>query len=233
MKMELYTIKKAAEVTGISATTIRRYIKSGKISASLQKGRYGPEYRIAKDDLKTAGFEQNSLVPARKNGNNNGRSVDDLTGILKDLVPLGLYQELAMKHEQLLVQYGMVRAGGQRLLEYKAENEMKEQTISNKQAQFESTLKKLRDEIGFLKKHLRLAELEIEEKNSRIRELRDKVNLLELLSRNAVTSESIEKQFLQIYTKQQEIRQLSDKANVSEERSQEAGARQEKPEQDH
>ncbi len=217
--MENYTIKEAAEISGISTTTIRRYIKSGKINASLEKGRYGPEYRISKESLSAIGIEQNNALPMRRNGNNNARSPEELSMLLRDLVPLGLYQELAMKHEQLLVQYGMVRAGGQRLLEYKVESEMKEQFLKEKQEQFESALSKLRGEIEFLKKHLRVAELEIEEKNTMIRSLKEKVGVLELLSRNAITNETIEKQFMKIYSKQEEIKRMSQQAELSEEKA--------------
>jgi len=231
-EMEQYTIKEVADITGISSTTIRRYIKSGKITASLQKGRYGPEYKISRESISAAGLEKSSLVPVKKNGNNNGRSAEDLSALLKDFVPTALFQELSMKHEQLLVQYGMIRAGGQRLLEYKADSDVKEQMLKEKQMQFEMTLKKFLDEINFLKKHLRLAELEIEGKNTKIRELKDKMKVLELVSRNAVTTESIEKQFLEIYSKQQEIQRLSGIAKKVEQKAKKRMV-QEKTETDH
>jgi excisionase family DNA binding protein len=208
--MEKVTIKEAARVSGISATTIRRYIKAGKLNAILSRGRYGQEYRIFLDDLKAIGLEVNSSLPPEKIKNNNGNSLEEISQYLQDIVPLSLYQELSLKHEQLLVQYGMIRAGGKRFMELKTENELKEKIIEEKEAEIRELIDRHRHEAEFLKKHLRKAELEIGDKNSHIRKLKDKLNLMELLSRNAITSENIEKQFLEIYAKQQEIRSFID-----------------------
>ena len=196
--MEQYTIKEAARISGISATTIRRYIKAGKLNGTLSRGRYGPEYKISPDDLKAIGLELNSLLPPQKMRNNHGTSLEEINHYLQDLVPISLYQELTLKHEQLLVQYGMIRAGGRRFMEMKTESELKDQIIEEKEAEIRELIDRHRNEVEFLKKHLRKAELEIEEKNSRIREFKDKVNFLELLSRNAITTENIEKQFKSI-----------------------------------
>jgi len=40
------TIEQAAKSLGVSSRTIRRFIKSGKISAELVSGPFGQEYRI-------------------------------------------------------------------------------------------------------------------------------------------------------------------------------------------
>jgi excisionase family DNA binding protein len=40
------TISQAAKTLGVSTRTIRRYIKAGKISATLIAGPFGEEYRI-------------------------------------------------------------------------------------------------------------------------------------------------------------------------------------------
>lgn len=96
-------------------------------------------------------------------------------------------------------------------MEIKAESELKEQILEEKEGEIRELIDRHRNEVEFLKKHLRKAELEIEEKNSMIRELRDKLNLMELLSRNAITTDTIEKQFMEIYTKQKEIRSFIDK----------------------
>lgn len=213
--MERFTIKEAARISGISGTTIRRYIKAGKLNATLSRGRYGNEYRISLDDLKAIGLEVDSSLPPERIKNNQGNSLEEITHYLQDIVPLSLYQELALKHEQLLVQYGMIRAGGKRFMELKTENELKERILEEKEAEIRELIDRHRHEVEFLKKHLRKAELEIEDKNSNIRELRDKLNLMELLSRNAITSENIEKQFLEIYTKQQEIRSFIDQKKKS------------------
>ncbi len=209
--METVTIKEAAKISGISATTIRRYIKAGRLNAVLSRGRYGQEYRISLDDLKACGLKVDPSLPSETIKNDNGNSLEKISYYLQDIVPLSLYQELSLKHEQLLVQYGMIRAGGKRFIELKTESELKEKIIEEKEAEIRELIDRHRHEVEFLKKHLRKAELEIEDKNSKIRELKDKLNLMELLSRNAVTSENIEKQFLEIYTKQQEIRSLIDR----------------------
>jgi excisionase family DNA binding protein len=41
-----YTIKQAAELTGLSTKTLRRKIASGELVATKQKGKYGDEYII-------------------------------------------------------------------------------------------------------------------------------------------------------------------------------------------
>ncbi len=41
------TIAQAAKVLAVSSRTVRRYIKSGRIQASLVAGPFGDEYRIA------------------------------------------------------------------------------------------------------------------------------------------------------------------------------------------
>ncbi len=41
------TIGEAAKKLGVSARTVRRLIKSGKLKAELTDGVYGPEYRIS------------------------------------------------------------------------------------------------------------------------------------------------------------------------------------------
>lgn len=41
-----YTIKEASEVIGVSPRAVRRYIKDGKLSASLVAGKFGEEYSI-------------------------------------------------------------------------------------------------------------------------------------------------------------------------------------------
>lgn len=232
--MEQYTIKEAARISGISATTIRRYIKAGKLNASLSRGRYGQEYRISLDDLKAIGLEVNHSLPAEKAKNNHGTSLEEINHYLQDIVPLSLYQELALKHEQLLVQYGMIRTGGKRFMELKTENDLKEQIIEEKESEIRELIDRFRNEVEFLKKHLRKAELEIEGKNGQIRELKDKLNLMELLSRNAITTENIEKQFLEVYTKQQEIRSFIDeKKKPAQDTSEKEHPLSRKPELDH
>jgi len=47
MENQGLTIAQAARTTGLSARTIRRYIKSGKIRGDLVPGQHGQEFRIA------------------------------------------------------------------------------------------------------------------------------------------------------------------------------------------
>ncbi len=42
-----YSIPEAARELGVSAVTIRRYIKQGKLEAKKVEGKFGSEYRIA------------------------------------------------------------------------------------------------------------------------------------------------------------------------------------------
>lgn len=220
-------------------TTLRRYIRSGRLSAEKTPGRYGPEYTISLVALEDAGVREmaetgsnghtgsDASIPASPTTALSSRSspspqVPASRGqipaerLLREMVPIDLFRELSMKHEQLLVQYGMVRVGGQKMLEYKGESERLAEALRNA----EETLRTERDryarETGFLKKHLRQAELEIEERNQELATLRDKARMLELLSRNAITTESIERQFLQVFDKRRELEELA--ATSSDER---------------
>ena len=136
--------------------------------------------------------------------------------MLREVVPVDLYRELAMKHEQLLVQYGMVRVGGQKLMEFKADAERLEEEIGEVRDAAKAERDRFAQEVGFLKKHLRQAELEIEERNQELSELREKVRVLELISRNAIMTESIEHQFLQVLDQRRALEEVQ--ATSSDER---------------
>lgn len=45
------SIAEAADHLGLAAKTIRRWVRSGKLPAELQEGRFGDEYRIRETDL--------------------------------------------------------------------------------------------------------------------------------------------------------------------------------------
>jgi len=135
---------------------------------------------------------------------------------LREMIPIDLFRELSMKHEQLLVQYGMVRVGGQRMMEYKLEAERLAEAVRAAEAAAHEGIEKGDREIGFLKKHLREAELEIESKNQEIAGLRERVRMLELLNRNAITSESIEQQYTKVFDKRLELEEME--ASSSDER---------------
>ncbi|HZN04069.1 MAG TPA: helix-turn-helix domain-containing protein, partial [Candidatus Polarisedimenticolia bacterium] len=114
------TIREASRLIGRTPATLRRYIRSGRLAAAKEDGKFGEEYRIRREDLLALGFTptapdeelpQEALVRA---------SSAPPAKVAQDAVPISLYNELLMKHEQILVQYGMIRAGGQKLLEFKA-----------------------------------------------------------------------------------------------------------------
>jgi hypothetical protein len=100
-----------------------------------------------------------------------------------------------MKHEQLLVQYGMIRAGGLRALELEAELVAKRAALEQTQSQLNRLRERSAYDADLVRQHLRDAQLELEERRLTIDALEEKVRGLEMLTRNAQTSESIEQQF--------------------------------------
>src|SRR4051794_29525634 len=118
--MERWTLRDAAERTSRSITTLRRYIRTGRLRADKAHGRYGPEYLIDDEALAAAGLRAEPAHPAVSRASLPSPVPD--SGAY-EVVPASLYLELQMKHEQLLVQYGMVRAGGLRLMELRAQVE--------------------------------------------------------------------------------------------------------------
>lgn len=54
MAMELLTLTDAVKASGVSEKTLRRWIKSGRLTAELIEGPKGREYRINADDLNQA-----------------------------------------------------------------------------------------------------------------------------------------------------------------------------------
>jgi excisionase family DNA binding protein len=223
--MARYTLKEAAELTRRSVTTLRRYIRSGRLRAEKTSGRFGPEYTLDEECLVAAGFEihspprlgvdETSPSDAPDSSHLPLRAEEALPAdralsrpiekVLVDFVPADLYRELSMKHEQLLVQYGMIRASGQKLFEYRDEADRRSEELRNSEERLKEFQDRFSREVGFLKRHLRQAELEIEERNIEVSQLREKIRLLELLTRNQITNETIEKQFLQIFQKEREL----------------------------
>ena len=92
-------------------------------------GKFGEEYRIPREDLLALGFTPAEPGDGRDSGTLVRAPAAAPPAVAPDVVPLSLYNELLMKHEQILVQYGMIRAGGQKLLEYKADAESKAEEI--------------------------------------------------------------------------------------------------------
>ena len=201
------TIREASQLIRRTPATIRRYIRSGRLRAGKQVGKFGEEYRIRRDDLIALGFtpdeaeEQVSvaLVPAH--------------AIPRELapssVPIVLYNELMMKHEQLLVQYGMIRAGGQKLLEYKAEADSRIEDVRRAEERYQRLRSRAVQEIGVLRKRLRQAEAQIEERNIEITLMQEKLKRLEMAAAEAATHEGFETRIGEIREKVRTIAELS------------------------
>ena len=196
----LMTLRQAAEKTGLSATTLRRYIKAGRLRARLIPGRYGPEYVVDDDDLHAAGLDgrggnndtEDNAAVARSNG--NGEAGVRIASA-QDSVPGLLYRELMMKHEHLLVQYGMLRVSGRQLYEVRQAAEQKAEQARQAAAELRRTRDRHAREIGALKTELRRAELELAERDERIRELERRVAQLEMQLRNQLTAHQMDEHF--------------------------------------
>jgi hypothetical protein len=217
--MARMTLREAADRTSRSITTLRRYIRSGKLRAEKRNGRYGPEYFVSEQDLDEAGLHpvgdglpapapgDQALVPA---------TADALSVALQETVPLKLYQELQMKHEQLLVQYGMVRVGGMRVLELQAELDEGLAKLERAEVENESLREQVKRGPERLVRKLRESELEIEGQRLEIAALREKLKGLEMLTRNSVTTETIERQFARVMDQMKRVDRLTSESRRPE-----------------
>ncbi len=198
---DLMTLRQAAERTGLSATTLRRYIKAGRLRARLIPGRYGPEYVVDEHDLRAAGLrlQDENPEPARTLAPAAQAPAAVAGATSHDMVPGILYRELLMKHEHLLVQYGMMRMSGQQLYEIRQEADRR--AAEARRAAEE--LARIRDrharEIGQLKARLRQMELELQEKDDEIRRLEVEVKKLRIAERNARRALEIEQKFQRFF----------------------------------
>lgn len=188
--MEPLTIREVARRVRLHPATVRRYIKQGRIKAVKVEGKFGEEYRIEEKDLdllrnaaEPPPAMSAEMVPARESRRSLARMepADALDQHLRNFVHVSVYNELLMKHEQLLVQFGMIRASGQKLLDFKAEIDLKNSEIKQKNHEIHDLKRRIIKEVDFLTRHLREAEIEIEEKNFQITVLKEKVRNLELI----------------------------------------------------
>ncbi|HJQ98462.1 MAG TPA: hypothetical protein VJ826_09115 [Candidatus Polarisedimenticolaceae bacterium] len=216
--MERLSLREAAERTARSVTTLRRYIRAGRLQAQKAPGRFGPEYFVTEEDLTTAGLPplaassgQALATPARSTALRVGAEppTPALERVLRESVPVTLFQDLQMKHEQLLVQYGMVRAGGLRVLEMQAELDARRRQIEESQAETVRVKERLASEAGELRRRLREAELELEGRRVEAAALREKVRGLEMLTRNTVTNEQIDRQFDDVMDQMRRVERLT------------------------
>jgi len=56
------SLKEAAEALGISLSTARRWIKTGRLRAVIREGPYGPEYAVTQEELERARRENPAPV---------------------------------------------------------------------------------------------------------------------------------------------------------------------------
>ena len=199
------TIREASQLIGRTPATVRRYIRSGRLKAGKEPGKFGEEYKIRREDLLALGFSADGELPARA-----ARTVPAVreTAPKELAVPVSLYNELLLKHEQLLVQYGMIRAGGQKLFEYKAVAETKDEELRTVEDRYQALRTRAIKEIQFLRKHMREAEIEVEERNIEITLLQEKMKRLEAAAAHAATDNSFDKNIVEIRQKERDIAQI-------------------------
>jgi len=229
--MERISLREAAERTVRSVTTLRRYIRSGRLQADKLPGRFGPEYVVTLEQLHAAGLDSEgagAMTLAAARADTAGSAVATRPSaaaslaaapwdrVLRESVPITLFQDLQLKHEQLLVQYGMVRAGGLRVLEMQAELETRRRQIDDAQAENTRVKERLAREAGELRKRLREAELELEGRRIEAAALREKVRGLEMLTRNTVTNEAIDQQFSDVMAQIRRVDRLTAEQDVKE-----------------
>ena len=80
--MEPMTLREAARRTSRSITTLRRYIRSGRLQAEKRQGQFGPEYLVHEHQLAGAGLSpdppENSSALAPRGGSRSETGVLDL-----------------------------------------------------------------------------------------------------------------------------------------------------------
>ena len=131
--MKTLTIRQASEAIGRAPAPIRRYIKSGRLPAEKEQGKFGVEFRIREEALQTLGVVPGEALSVREPSPSPVPVRSLVEEISQRYVPRELYSEMVMKHERLLVQADMIRAGGQKLMEYRAESEMKDALLSERE----------------------------------------------------------------------------------------------------
>src|SRR6267378_8698224 len=201
----LLTIREASRLIGRTPATVRRYIRSGRLKAEKEIGKFGEEYKIRREDLQALGFSTDGELPAR---------IPHPVPALRDtapqevMVPVSLYNELLLKHEQILVQYGMIRAGGQKLFEYKAVAEARDDELKKAEDRYQALRARALKEIQFLRKHLREAEIEVEERNIEITLLQEKIKRLDMAAAHAASVDTFDKSVVDIHQKERDIARI-------------------------
>lgn len=214
--MERINLKEAARKTSRSVTTLRRYIRSGNLAADKLPGRFGPEYFVTSEQLAAAGLDirgaesgPTTAIAVARSSTSPALRAAPRDRFSRESVPISLFQDLQLKHEQLLVQYGMVRAGGLRVLDMQAELETRRRQIDDAQAENTRIKERLAREAGELRRRLREAELDLEGRRIEAAALREKVRGLEMLTRNRVTNEQIDQQFSDVMDQMRRVERLT------------------------
>jgi len=211
------TIREAAQLVGRTPATIRRYIRAGRLPARKDPGKFGEEYQISREDLMALGLTAApeppaaALVPVTT----PAPLATPMPSNGEPLVPASVFNELLMKHEQMLVQYGMIRAGGQKLLEYKAAVEEKAQEIQRLRDRYELLRARAIKEIRFLRKHLRQAEIEVEDRNIEIVLLQERIKRLEKVAADATRIDGVDRTLAEIREKEETIARIENVSPVS------------------
>ena len=207
-QMKRMNLREAADRTLRSVTTLRRYLRSGRLKAEKIDGRYGPEYFVTERELSEAGLLFEQEKPSTEETALTAAHTELAPSTLpysRETVPLTLFQELQMKHEQLLVQYGMVRATGMRVMELQNEVLARTEEAEVLRAQIALSKAKLVDASAPYRVQARKAELELKGRQLEIDALKEKVRALEMLTRNAVTTETIERQFTDLLAQEEKV----------------------------
>jgi len=207
--MKTLTIRQASETIGRAPATIRRYIKSGRLPAEKEQGKFGVEFRIREEDLQTLGVVPGESLSVCEPARAPVAVKDLVQEISQRCIPRELYSELVMKHERLLVQYGMVRAGGQKLMEIRAESEMKDTLLTEREREIREIRERSEKEIGFLQNHLRQAEIEIEDRNIEVSLLQDKIRRLEMAAAGASAVRSFDEEVRSIREQEARVAEIS------------------------
>lgn len=201
------TIREASQLISRTSATIRRYIRSGRLKAEKELGKFGEEYRIQREDLLALGFTPSDLAVATSQA--IARVPRPAPPSAQDAVPLSLYNELLMKHEQILVQYGMIRAGGQKLLEFKADAEAKAEEILRERDRYQTLRQRAVKEIGLLRKRLRELEIQVEERNIEITVLQEAARRPDGTPPGRASVEMLESSLLDIRKKERIVAELA------------------------
>jgi hypothetical protein len=230
--MERMNLREAAERTYRSVTTLRRYIRSGRLRAEKRDGRYGPEYFVREADLEEAGLFVEDIEPEEtetKDTRLERRPAAPPAHRVSaaDAVPLSLFQELQWKHEQLLVQYGMMRAGGLRAVELREQLAEREREIERLEQEARRLRNSASEATRSLQAELRETRFELEGRTLEAAALREKVRALEMLTRNQVTSESIEDQYRELFRQVRRVGRRSSSSSTP--RESERGNSEERP----